>query len=201
MGLIQITRSAAGRASQTAPNAKTELNESNAQAGIDSVGDNAPGRRPGRVRTMIAQRKSAVEPQPGREVRIAPVRARSVTDQVIDYIEANYSAPISLRDVALALGYSPCHLTHTFRESTGTPITAWIIKRRIVAAQRLLGESNANVAATAEAVGFNDLCYFTRQFVRHVGMTPGRFRAAMNGGRVPGGESGMRAPYLKGVSV
>ena len=130
---------------------------------------------------MIAQRQSAVELRPGSQTRIAPVRATSVTDQVIDYIEANYAAPISLRDVAQALGYSPCHLTHTFRESTGTPITAWIIRRRIVAAQRLLGESNVNVAAAAEAVGFNDLCYFTRQFVRQVGMTPGRFRSVMNG--------------------
>jgi AraC-like DNA-binding protein len=82
--------------------------------------------------------------------------------------------------VAQAVGYSPCHLTHVFRKQTGTPITAWIIQRRIAAAQQLLGEANIKVAATAEAVGFNDLCYFTRQFVRHVGMTPGRFRAVMN---------------------
>lgn len=150
---------------------------------------------------MIAQRESAVELRFGREARTVPLRVRSVTDQVIDYVEANYSAPISLRDVAQALGYSPCHLTHTFRESTGTPITAWIIKRRIAAAQRLLGESNANVAAAAEAVGFNDLCYFTRQFVRHVGMTPGRFRSIMNGGSVPDREGGMRVPYLKRVNV
>jgi AraC-like DNA-binding protein len=150
---------------------------------------------------MIAQRESVVGLRLGRKECMGPLRARSVTDQVIDYIEANYSAPISLRDVAQALGYSPCHLTHTFRETTGTPVTAWIIKRRILAAQQLLGESNVSVATAAEAVGFNDLCYFTRQFVRHVGMTPGRFRSVMNGGRVRDREGGMHEPYLKGVSV
>jgi len=66
----------------------------------------------------------------------------------------------------------------------GMPITAWIIKRRILAAQSLLAEQDLNVAATCEAVGFNDLCYFTRQFVRHVGMTPGRFRAVMKSGKL-----------------
>jgi two-component system response regulator YesN len=104
-----------------------------------------------------------------------------VAQRVVEYIDQNYARPISLRHVADAFGYSSCHLTNTFSLSTGTPITAWIIKRRILAAQELFRESNVNVATACEAVGFNDLCYFTRQFVRHVGMTPGRFRSSMNG--------------------
>jgi AraC-like DNA-binding protein len=131
-------------------------------------------------------------------LRVAPSCDKPVVGKVIEYIEANYCAPISLRDVARAVGYSPCHLTHVFREQTGTPITAWIIQRRIAAAQRLLGESNVKVAAAAEAVGFNDLCYFTRQFVRHVGMTPGRFRSAVNGGPRSGAAAGLRVTILKG---
>ncbi len=107
----------------------------------------------------------------------------SVADRVIEYIERNYASRISLRDVADAFGYSSCHLTHTFSLITGTPIQAWIIKRRILAAQQLLAESNVTVAVACEAAGFNDLCYFTRQFVRHVGMTPGRFRATKNSTR------------------
>jgi AraC-like DNA-binding protein len=108
------------------------------------------------------------------------VAAGPVAERIIDFVERHYASPISLRDVADAFGYSPCHLTTTFRQATGTPITAWIIKRRIVAAQQLLGEANVDVATACEAVGFSDLCYFTRQFVRHVGMTPGRFRSTMN---------------------
>jgi AraC family transcriptional activator of pobA len=104
-----------------------------------------------------------------------------VAERIVEFIDKNYASPISLRDVAEAFGYSACHLTHTFSRSTGIPITAWIIKRRIRAAQQLLSEANVDVATACEAVGFNDLCYFTRQFVRHVGTTPGRFRAATNG--------------------
>jgi AraC-like DNA-binding protein len=105
-------------------------------------------------------------------------RGASITERVVEFIERHYAGRISLRDVAEAVGYSGCHLTTAFRQATGTPVTAWIIKRRIVAAQQLLGEGNVNVAGACEAVGFSDLCYFTRQFVRHVGVTPGRFRAA-----------------------
>jgi AraC-like DNA-binding protein len=103
-----------------------------------------------------------------------------VAERIVEYIDKHYATQISLRDVAETFGYSACHLTHTFSRITGMPITAWIIKRRILAAQHLLGEADFDVATACEAVGFNDLCYFTRQFVRHVGTTPGRFRAAMN---------------------
>jgi AraC-like DNA-binding protein len=106
-------------------------------------------------------------------------REVTVTQRIVDYIDRNYALPISLRDIAEAFGYSACHLTNSFSRSTGTPITAWIIRRRIQAAQQLLSAGDIDVATAAEASGFNDLCYFTRQFVRHVGTTPGRYRAAV----------------------
>jgi AraC-like DNA-binding protein len=102
-----------------------------------------------------------------------------IAEQVADYVERNYADQISLRDVAAAFGYSACHLTTKFREATGLPVTSWIVKRRILAAQQLLREADVNVAAVCEAVGFNDLAYFRRQFLRYVGVTPGRFRSAI----------------------
>lgn len=101
-----------------------------------------------------------------------------IAERIRDYVEANYCAQISLRDVAHELGYSAAHLTNAFRRQTGTPVTAWIIKRRIEAAQELLRGDDTTVASVCEHVGFNDLCYFTRQFVRHVGITPARYRDA-----------------------
>jgi AraC-like DNA-binding protein len=103
----------------------------------------------------------------------------TLPERVYSFVERNYVHRISLRDVAQAVGYSACHLTTTFRRVTGMPVTAWIIKRRISAAQELLGHNDIDVASACEAVGFTDLAYFSRQFVRHVGMTPGRFRAAV----------------------
>jgi len=119
----------------------------------------------------------------------AGVGDSSLTQRIIEYIDEHYAASLSLRDVAERFGYSANHLTNTFSRSTGTPITAWIIKRRIMAAQRLLSDHDMDVAGACEAVGFNDLCYFTRQFVRHVGVTPGRFRSTMNVSKRAGRES------------
>jgi AraC-like DNA-binding protein len=132
---------------------------------------------------MMAQRRHDVTFQPFSPRGLTVAGDAALVQRIIDYIDAHYADQISLRDVADTFGYSACHLTNTFSRSTGTPITAWIIKRRIMAAQQLLGELDVDVASACEAVGFNDLCYFTRQFVRHVGVTPGRFRIAMKDAR------------------
>ena len=153
------------------------------------------------MRAMIAQRTSVTASWREAPALKSTDTATSVARRVIDYVEAHYTQPISLRDVARALSYSPCHLTHTFRETTGIPVTAWIIKRRILAAQRLLAQPNVSVAAAAEAVGFSDLCYFTRQFVRHVGLTPGRYRYAMSAVLPTPGEGGIRVSSRNGVRV
>jgi transcriptional regulator GlxA family with amidase domain len=106
---------------------------------------------------------------------------RSVEQQivrgVVDYVEDNFTTSISLRHVAHALGYSPAHLTHRFSLLTGMPVTAWIIRRRLRAAQALLLETQSDIVDVCEAVGFGDICYFTRQFVRHVGLTPSQYRS------------------------
>lgn len=102
---------------------------------------------------------------------------RPIAERIVEYIEQNYTNQISLRDVAAAFGYSAAHFTTAFRRSTGMSVTAWIIQRRVSAARTLLGQADVSVASVCDAAGFNDLCYFTRQFQRHVGVTPGRFRS------------------------
>src|ERR1700738_5010839 len=97
-------------------------------------------------------------------------------DHVRDYIEQHYQEHISLRDVASALGYSRSHLTNLVRMATGKPLNAWIIERRISAAQEQLTDPYATVTEVAAAVGFGDTGHFCRKFKRIVGMTSGEWR-------------------------
>jgi|HubBroStandDraft_2_1064218.scaffolds.fasta_scaffold677975_1 AraC family transcriptional regulator, transcriptional activator of pobA len=100
----------------------------------------------------------------------------SVVQRTIDFIEGKYADGISLADVARALNYSPSHLTTIVRRETGRPVMAWIIERRLLAARERLLATDDSVAVVAEAVGFRDVCYFTRCFSRANGATPGRWR-------------------------
>ncbi len=106
----------------------------------------------------------------------------SLTERIRAFVEEHYAERISLADVAHALGYTPSHLTHLFRRSTGKPITAWIIERRILAARRLLASTDRTVTSVAEEVGFVDLGHFGRQFARLTGCSPRRYRAMARAG-------------------
>ncbi|PSN18638.1 DNA-binding response regulator [filamentous cyanobacterium CCP5] len=91
---------------------------------------------------------------------------------VFSFIEANYRQAISLKDVAQAVGYSPAYLTSLVQEHTGHTIKRWIIERRMAEARSLLMGSSENIRQVAEASGYSDAGYFTRQFRKFHGVPP-----------------------------
>lgn len=113
---------------------------------------------------------SFMRPSPGE------LNQTAVVSRVRDFIERHYAEGISLAQVAQAMHYSPAHLTYVVRKHTGRPVTAWIIQRRLMAARERLLKTAETVTAVAEAVGFRDAAYFTRQFSRAHGETPTRWR-------------------------
>lgn len=104
--------------------------------------------------------------------------ADSYLNQVFKYIEANYHQPISLQDVAVAVGYCPAYLTDLVRRHTGQTVNHWIVERRMVAARSLLLEGNLCVNQIAEIVGYQHEGHFFRQFRQHHGTTPQAWRKA-----------------------
>ncbi|MEB3294159.1 MAG: response regulator [Synechococcales bacterium] len=96
--------------------------------------------------------------------------------QVFLFIEENYHQPISLSDVAKAVGYSPAYLTHLAQELTGYSIKRWITERRMSQARMLLCETDQPVRQIAEGVGYPDVAYFTRQFRQLHGDPPQSWR-------------------------
>lgn len=84
--------------------------------------------------------------------------------QVFCFIEAHYHQPISLTDVAQAVGYSPAYLTNVVQTQTGRTVKRWIIERRMAQARMLLTTTVQSVSQIAEAVGYADVSYFIRQF-------------------------------------
>lgn len=91
---------------------------------------------------------------------------------VFAFIEANYRQSISLSDVARAVGYSPAYLTNLARSLTGHSVKQWITQRRMEEARQLLRETNQSVKQIAEAIGYADVGYFTRQFRQLHGEPP-----------------------------
>jgi AraC-like DNA-binding protein len=97
-------------------------------------------------------------------------------ERVFQFIEDNYSRSISLKDVAMAMGYCPSYLTDLVRRHTGQTVNHWIIKRRIALACNLLEETSLSVNQIALDVGYQNEGHFFRQFRQHCNMPPSAWR-------------------------
>jgi AraC-like DNA-binding protein len=95
---------------------------------------------------------------------------------ILDYVDRHFAEPISPRDVAAAMHYSLCHVTHVARRYLGAPVSELILQRRIEAARRLLEESTMPIALVAAQVGFGDVAYFSRRFSQAAGVAPSQWR-------------------------
>ncbi|MBD2256698.1 response regulator [Pseudanabaena sp. FACHB-2040] len=97
---------------------------------------------------------------------------------VFRFIEAHYHQPISLTDVAQAAGYSAAYLTNLVQTETGRTVKRWIIDRRMAQARLLLTTTAQPVNQIANAVGYGDVSYFTRQFRQMHEVSPQAWRVA-----------------------
>lgn len=96
--------------------------------------------------------------------------------EVFKFIEANYHQPITLCDVAQAVGYSPAYLTNRVGSQTGYTVNRWIVERRMVEARFLLQNTDRSVEQVANALGYQNTCHFSRQFRQHHGAPPQAWR-------------------------
>ncbi len=91
-------------------------------------------------------------------------QTRPSLSSVFTYIEDHYREPISLRDVAQEVGYSPAYLTTLVQKQTGRTVNQWIIEYRMVEARLLLLKTNYPIHKIAATIGYQSTEHFIRQF-------------------------------------
>lgn len=97
---------------------------------------------------------------------------------VFGFIEEHFREPVSLKDVAWAVGLTPGHLTTVVRRKTGRTVQEWIAERRMTEARRLLVETDLAVEEVGRRVGYGTPGYFVRSFRHTHGVTPRGWRLA-----------------------
>ena len=95
--------------------------------------------------------------------------------RVLEYIRLHYAERLTLDGIAAALYQSKYTLCHVFKQYTGESIVTHIHRIRIGAAVQLLAQG-ASVSEVAEAVGFENLSFFTKTFKRYMGKTPSAYQ-------------------------
>jgi AraC family transcriptional regulator len=97
--------------------------------------------------------------------------------QARDLIHARFAEPLSLSDVAVAVGIHPVRLARAFRAAFRCSVGEFIRQVRIQSTCETIRSGDARMTEVGLAAGFADQAHFTRTFKRLTGMTPGQFRA------------------------
>ncbi|MBM7118047.1 helix-turn-helix transcriptional regulator [Archangium primigenium] len=100
-------------------------------------------------------------PSPGRLVR-----------DVLAFVATHSLKPISLADVAAAVGRTASYVATAVRDETGLTVGDWLREHRMAEARRRLLETTLSVESIASQVGYSDVTAFVRGFRRAHGLTP-----------------------------
>lgn len=97
---------------------------------------------------------------------------------IIDYVYCPVAdRPENLSDyLAAKLDMSYSHLSHLFSASEGRTIEDFFRAHRLERAKRLLANSNELVSQIGYRLGYGTAAYFSTDFKRAIGCSPGAFR-------------------------
>ena len=101
-----------------------------------------------------------------------------VVVEALRLIERRCLGPLTVNEVARALGKTPSYVTTALRQATGRSANAWIVSGRMAEARRLLLHADEHIDVVAERVGYADATHFIRMFRREHDQTPAAWRAA-----------------------
>ena len=93
----------------------------------------------------------------------------------LQYIDLHLTDNLSLDRISEALSIDKYHLSHMFKEKTGSTLYQYILLKRIALAKELLLKGKS-VTETCHLSGFNDYSNFIRTFKNATGISPGNFR-------------------------
>jgi len=102
---------------------------------------------------------------------------RSILD-CVNYINNHYQESLEREALARKVSLSSSYFSVLFKKYVGCSPVQYITKVRLDKAMQLLRGSNKPISVVALEVGYHDPLYFSRVFVREIGMTPRAFREA-----------------------
>jgi AraC family transcriptional regulator len=93
-----------------------------------------------------------------------------------DYLHAHFTRRLTLRQIALAAGVHPVHLSRAFPQRFGVTLGGYLRALRVDYAARQLIATDRPIAQIALEAGFCSQSHLTRELRRLLGTTPGAYR-------------------------
>ena len=100
-----------------------------------------------------------------------------LAQKAMEYVQQHYgNAELSVDEVCAYLHVSTSHFSNLFRKETGMSFLAFLTKKRMDEAVRLLKTTDEKSRVIGEMVGYPEPNYFSYVFKKNMGMSPAKFR-------------------------
>ncbi len=103
-------------------------------------------------------------------------RPNILTDEVLKYIDANFTSPVNAAALANHCFYNPAYLGRVFKAVYGKSMNEYIREKRMNYAMEMLTSTSLSVEEICERVGYRSKAQFHKSFKEFYGKTPGEFR-------------------------
>lgn len=100
-------------------------------------------------------------------------------ENVVSYIENNYSQPITVNDMANFIKIDRTYLYRLFMNSFKMSPSKFLVKYRLSQSVMLLKTTDSSLTKIALACGFYDSSHFTKCFVAEYGCTPSEYKSRL----------------------
>lgn len=97
--------------------------------------------------------------------------------RVLHYLAGHYLEPLRLVDIAQEAHLAPNAFCRFFKQHVGVTWSQYLIRLRLLHAQRLLTSTNITIQEVCWQSGFQNLAHFHRYFKKEVGQSPAVFRS------------------------
>ncbi len=88
------------------------------------------------------------------------------------YIDENFEKYITVSDIARNIGVTPSYLSRVFRDITGDTVISSINKKKLEKAKEHLKNTDMKIYEVADALGFENMTYFSHFFKKYTGVSP-----------------------------
>jgi AraC-like DNA-binding protein len=96
----------------------------------------------------------------------------------VAFVKEHLSETITVKDTANALTVNANYLSAQFSKGMGMTFTEFVNRERAQVAARFLKRTNLSIRDIAVSVGYNNVSYFAKQFVKLYGQTPRQYRVS-----------------------
>lgn len=110
-----------------------------------------------------------------------PRQIPPIIEQVQAYIQSHYAQPITNQELAKLAGYHPYHLNRVFTDYTGLTLHSYLLQLRLKKANHLILNTDMELQAIAEQVGFGSYPHFSSYFKQMYGCSPAQYRKRLRG--------------------